>query len=114
MKVLSLLVFILSFNTFADVRFEGLAADKIANEKLRNLVTMWEGDFDIDDAGAYGFQVFEMNSPDSWEKTVRNIFYITNYCHDKKETKEINSLKDIFPVTNRSVYERFFQKRPYV
>lgn len=102
-RVFALISILFSLKSLARVQFEDLDSQNILNSQFRHLVEQWERDFNINDAGVYGFQVKELNQSETWDKIVRNIFYITSYCHDEKETREIQSFENVFPITKRLI-----------
>jgi hypothetical protein len=111
-KLVALILVLVSVNSFAGVRFHNLETNEITNSKFKALAAQWEREFDIDDAGVYGFEVSEMNASNKWEMTVRNIFYIKDYCHDEKEADEIQELEDIFPATKRLINDMAYLELP--
>ena len=111
-KLVALILVLVSLNTFAGVRFHSLEMNEITDAKFKALATQWEREFDIDDAGVYGFQVNEMNDSNEWEMTVLNIFYIKDYCHDEKETEKIQDLEEVFPATKRLINDMAYLELP--
>lgn len=112
LKFISIISILFSLNSFAGVQFEKLDSVEFVNPELRSLVDKWEREFAINDAGACGFQVHELNESGRWDMTVRNIFYITNYCHDEKEAYPINNVNKVHRATKRVIEDMAYLEIP--
>lgn len=66
------------FNQAFAISFKSLDLDNIKNPQLKEIAQKWESEFYIDDAGVYGKKVFELNRSGKWDKTIRQIAYISN------------------------------------
>jgi hypothetical protein len=104
MKQLLLLLFIFSaINSFAYVRFEKLTTENIKNQKIKTLITTWQNDFDIDDAGAYGIQVYQLSSSKNWVKTIKHIAYIQAYCLDSIVANPVKNSSSLYQLTEELI-----------
>lgn len=112
MKSLMLTFFILiTSNAFA-VQFSSLDSKDIVNPEFKAFIQEWQNEFQIDDAGAYGYQVTKLSSSGQWDKTVRNIAYITSYCLDEKAADYVDYPSFIYPDTKELIYAMAYLDLP--
>ena len=112
MKSLIVVILLLLTTNAMAVRFDGIQVADIVNPELKSLIEKWNAEFDIWDAGSYGYQVKEMSSSGKWDKTVRQISYITSYCQDEKVAQEVPGPSFIYPDTKELIYAMSYLDLP--
>ena len=110
-RTLFVILMLISANSMA-LRFNSIDAKDIVNPEFKSLIQQWQADFNIDDAGAYGYQVKKLNRSGQWDKTVRNIAYIKSYCLDEIAANPVEYISYIYPDTKELIYNMAYLDLP--